>query len=95
MKSLMCILLAASVIASVHALVDPTLENHWQLWKKTFTKLYSNEKEDIRRRVIWEKNLKFVTLHNLEHSMGIHSYDLGMNHLGDMVGTLNSKVGSQ
>ncbi|XP_075463696.1 cathepsin S [Ascaphus truei] len=84
MKSLTCILLAASVIASVHALVDPTLENHWQLWKKTFTKLYSNEKEDIRRRVIWEKNLKFVTLHNLEHSMGIHSYDLGMNHLGDM-----------
>ncbi|XP_075463665.1 cathepsin S-like isoform X2 [Ascaphus truei] len=84
MNSLTCILLAASVIASVHALVDPTLENHWQLWKKSFTKLYSNEKEDIRRRVIWEKNLKFVTLHNLEHSMGIHSYDLGMNHLGDM-----------
>ncbi|XP_075463659.1 cathepsin S-like [Ascaphus truei] len=84
MNSLMCILLAASAIASVHALVDPTLDSHWQLWKKSFTKLYSNEKEDIRKRVIWEKNLKFVTLHNLEHSMGIHSYDLGMNHLGDM-----------
>lgn len=34
----------------------------------------------------WERNLRLVTLHNLEQSLGLHSYQLGMNHLADMVG---------
>ncbi|XP_027488684.1 cathepsin S-like, partial [Corapipo altera] len=42
------------------------------------------QKEDSLRRATWEKNLRLVTLHNLEHSLGIRSYTLGMNHLGDM-----------
>lgn len=46
--------------------------------------LFQNE-EDVRR-LIWEKNLRFIMLHNLEHSMGMHSYSVGMNHMGDLVG---------
>ncbi|XP_042537771.1 cathepsin S isoform X2 [Dipodomys spectabilis] len=69
-------------VAHVHE--DPTLDHHWHLWKKTYGKQYKEKNEEVVRRLIWEKNLRFVMLHNLEHSMGMHSYDLGMNHLGDM-----------
>ncbi|NWU08206.1 CATS protein, partial [Cephalopterus ornatus] len=63
---------------------DPALDRHWELWKKTYGKEYRHQEEDSLRRATWEKNLRLVTLHNLEHSLGIRSYTLGMNHLGDM-----------
>lgn len=37
------------------------------------------------RRELWEKNLQLISLHNLESSMGLHTYDLAMNHMGDLV----------
>lgn len=43
------------------------------------------EVEEWRRRELWESNLRLISLHNLEASMGLHTYDLGMNHLGDLV----------
>ncbi|NXT88093.1 CATS protein, partial [Anhinga rufa] len=76
------ILLAALALTLGHP--DPALDWHWQLWKKTYGKEYRHKKEEGDRRATWERNLRLVTLHNLEHSLGLHSYELGMNHLGDM-----------
>ncbi|KFQ37348.1 Cathepsin S, partial [Merops nubicus] len=77
-------LLATLLVALGHP--DPALDWHWKLWKTTYGKEYPHQKEEEERRGIWEENLRVVTLHNLEHSLGLHSYQLGMNHLGDMVG---------
>ncbi|XP_040608167.1 cathepsin S isoform X2 [Mesocricetus auratus] len=63
---------------------DQTLDHHWTLWKKFHRKQYKETNEEEARRLIWEKNLKFVMLHNIEYSLGMHSYSLGMNHMGDM-----------
>ncbi|NXF53976.1 CATS protein, partial [Oceanites oceanicus] len=74
--------LAALAVALGHP--DPALGWHWQLWKKTYGKEYRHEKEEGDRRATWERNLRLVMLHNLEQSLGLRSYELGMNHLADM-----------
>ncbi|XP_037356028.1 cathepsin S [Talpa occidentalis] len=76
--------LLACPLATAQPQRDATLDRHWLLWKNTYGKQYTGKNEEVARRLIWEKNLKYVMLHNLEHSMGMHSYDLGMNHLADM-----------
>lgn len=37
--------------------------------------------------------MRLIESHNQEYELGLHSYELGMNHLGDMVNTFyNQKV---
>ncbi|KAM4690738.1 cathepsin K-like [Rhinophrynus dorsalis] len=63
---------------------DDTLDSEWEQWKKTHRKQYNGMLDELGRRQIWEKNLKLIASHNQEFAQGIHSYDLAMNHLGDM-----------
>ncbi len=41
---------------------------------------------DISSRSIWEANVDIIRKHNLEANLGLHSYTLGMNKYGDLVG---------
>ncbi|CAJ0940898.1 unnamed protein product [Ranitomeya imitator] len=52
--------------------------------KKTFQKQYNGKSDEVMRRLIWEKNYKYITNHNMEYSQGLHTYTLGMNQFGDM-----------
>lgn len=47
--------------------------------------LFRLEVEERSRRGLWESNLRLINMHNLEASMGLHTYQLGMNHMGDLV----------
>ncbi|XP_034466253.1 cathepsin S, ortholog2, tandem duplicate 1 isoform X1 [Hippoglossus hippoglossus] len=77
-------LLLVSLCVQAAAMLDGRLDVHWELWKKTQGKTYPDEVEDVRRRELWEENLMLITKHNLEASMGLHTYDLSMNHMGDL-----------
>ncbi|XP_024426188.1 cathepsin K [Desmodus rotundus] len=63
---------------------EEILDTQWEQWKKTYRKQYNSKVDEISRRLIWEKNLKHISIHNLEASLGVHTYELAMNHLGDM-----------
>ncbi|XP_027869192.1 cathepsin S-like [Xiphophorus couchianus] len=78
--SLLLVFLCVGAVVSL----DSMLDNHWELWKKTHSKKYQNEEENMHRRTLWEKNLMLISMHNLEASMGIHTYDLSMNFMGDL-----------
>ncbi|XP_051013665.1 LOW QUALITY PROTEIN: cathepsin K-like [Acomys russatus] len=75
-------LLLPTVSFALHP--EGMLDTQWELWKKTHRKQYNSKVHEISRRLIWEKNLKQISIHNLEASLGVHTYELAMNHLGDM-----------
>ncbi|OCT69029.1 cathepsin S [Xenopus laevis] len=75
-----------SLLIPAQSAPDPTLDSNWQLWVKTHQKTYKDAEEEGARRIIWEEKLKYITVHNLEYSLGLHTYEVGMNHLGDMTG---------
>ncbi|XP_077200717.1 procathepsin L [Paroedura picta] len=83
MNLYLCLLAVTWSVCLAAPGVDPALDDHWQMWRTWHNKKY-HEKEEGWRRLVWEKNLKMIELHNLDHSMGKHSYRLGMNHFGDM-----------
>ncbi|XP_076145903.1 cathepsin K-like [Alosa pseudoharengus] len=76
------VLLVGSVL--VHATHNPGLDTAWEDWKSTHQRKYLGWGEEAIRRTIWETNMQLIEAHNQEYELGIHSYELGINHLGDM-----------
>ncbi|XP_030644046.1 cathepsin La [Chanos chanos] len=83
MRTVQAVFIFCLSVALAAPNLDPQLDEHWEQWKSWHNKNYHTQEEGWRR-MIWEKNLGKIELHNLEHSLGKHTYRLGMNHYGDM-----------
>ncbi|KAM8920882.1 cathepsin K [Pelodytes ibericus] len=81
---LLCLLGLSLPLVTAAVYENGTLDYEWELWKKTNLKQYNSQTDEVFRRQIWEKNLKLITAHNEEYFQGLHTYELGMNHLGDL-----------
>ncbi|XP_041061014.1 procathepsin L-like isoform X2 [Carcharodon carcharias] len=79
---LACVLVSTLVVASGH-IFDSRLDEDWKNWKSQHEKHYA-EDEETHRRMIWEDNMRYIEQHNLEHSMGKHTFTVGMNQFGDL-----------
>ncbi|XP_060112453.1 cathepsin K [Heteronotia binoei] len=81
-----CVALIVALLPLAKATVypDEALDAPWELWKKTHRKEYNSKMDEVSRRLIWEKNLHYINTHNLEFSLGRHTFEVAMNHLGDM-----------
>jgi len=77
------VLAVLAIAFSCTLALDVTLNQHWNLWKNTHNKRYSDAEEHVRR-AIWESNLNKVQQHNLQADLGVHSYWLGMNKFADL-----------
>ncbi|XP_038633549.1 procathepsin L-like isoform X2 [Scyliorhinus canicula] len=77
-----CVLLSILVVASGHTF-DSKLDEDWKSWKSQNEKQYTEEEETYRRK-IWEDTVRYIEQHNLEYSMGKHTFTVGMNQFGDL-----------
>ncbi|XP_034409137.1 cathepsin K [Cyclopterus lumpus] len=75
------LLLAASALSRLD---EASLDAQWGEWKLAHRREYNGLDEEGIRRAVWEKNARMIEAHNQEAALGLHSYELGMNHLGDM-----------
>ncbi|XP_063804263.1 cathepsin K-like [Pseudophryne corroboree] len=80
----LCLLAALLPLVRATLYQDDLLDSEWGLWKKTHGKQYNSQLDEVKRNQIWNKNLKMILNHNREYAEGKHTYDLAMNHLGDM-----------
>ncbi|KAF7653877.1 hypothetical protein LDENG_00077440 [Lucifuga dentata] len=84
-RMLLCVcMLLLGVSALSLPLDEATLDAGWEQWKVTHRKEYNGLDEELIRKAVWEKNMRMIEAHNQEAALGIHSYELGMNHFGDM-----------
>lgn len=60
------------------------LDVEWEIFKQQFEKNYFSEFEHDARKSIFAENLMKIHQHNMEESLGLHTFTLGVNEFADM-----------
>jgi cathepsin L len=58
--------------------------DEWNSFKTTHGKMYESEREEGRRMRVWMENARRIEEHNREFRRGRRSFQLEMNHFGDL-----------
>jgi len=72
---------AACILVSLA--IQPKLNAKWAEYKAYHKKVY-RPLEDLRHRQTWEENLMKISIHNLEESLGQHTWTMGVNAFTDL-----------
>lgn len=62
----------------------PDLAKEFAEWETTHSKKYETTAERRQRFQVWITNREFVNGHNAQEEMGLHTYRMKLNHLGDL-----------
>ncbi|XP_054721309.1 cathepsin L-like [Uloborus diversus] len=76
------ILFVVFITLATSAPFHPNFDQLWQRYKEVFKKEYTAYEEGVRR-LIWEKNVANIQLHNIEADLQTYGFKLGINHFTD------------
>jgi len=60
------------------------LDVEWEIFKEKYEKNYFSEFEHDARKSIFAGNMMLIHQHNVEESLGLHTFTLGVNEFADM-----------
>jgi Cathepsin propeptide inhibitor domain (I29) len=64
--------------------VDNLIRDEWNGFKLEHNKVYKSIEEEKYRYSVYLKNRDFIAQHNQRFALGLETYDMGLNHLGDL-----------
>ena len=79
------LLMGFILVATAAPINDTKLDDHWELWKNQYRKIYADKHDEMERKQIWEDRYNTINRHNIEYSKGLHTYTMALNALGDLV----------
>lgn len=70
------------VMRIIPANLEVPIDEHWDTFKQLYKKSYSPE-EDSKRKLIFDENVRRISVHNLENDVRLNTYRLGINNYTD------------
>jgi cathepsin L len=70
--------------AVASASIFSDFKDEFEIWKNMYEKEYKSVEDEITRFSVWMNNLRKIQQHNLEASLKMHTYRLGLNEYSDM-----------